>query len=83
MQVFDIGFVPAGWTRGERLQVRQASRTRDMEHLGTVMQHPDDIFLKGPGQVMRGDHVAYVTFRPGDEEKVKAWIRWWHEGDKG
>lgn len=73
-QAFDVGFIPAGWEKGEELRVRKASQNTR----GTVSQKnlPS---LFDPKRVISCDDIAYCHFGYGEGDKVSEWLKWWFE----
>ncbi|MBI5270691.1 MAG: hypothetical protein HY856_13550 [Burkholderiales bacterium] len=74
MAEFDIGWVPAGWERGEKLAVVQAIRHQNGDVRPGYVSQWDMPPFSGAAE----DHVAEVRFMPDDGPRVTAWLEWWH-----
>lgn len=84
MSAFDIGCVPDGWIRGDKLQMRPAVRetASSPRQLGTVSIDSDHYMsTRSPLSLPAENEVAYVTFAPEDHERVRAWLLWWLRKD--
>ena len=69
MKPFEIGFVPRGWRRGDRLILRDPPHK---DGCGYVAQAP-----RFEAHDYHLDDVAAVSFHAQSIDKVNVWLKWW------
>lgn len=70
---FEIGFVPRGWKRGDKLRIVPSANGRP----GQVWQHIDSlpIFIEEVDPLA----IACVTYRADEIPQVNTWLAWWRD----
>ena len=72
MKTFDIGFIPSGWRKGEKLDIFKATPT-----IRGTIQQAELTCLSDPGETPM-DAIGYLHFGHGMEAaKAKEWLEWW------
>lgn len=72
-----VGWVPAGWRRGDCLDIAPSAPERHgyPRRMGAVHWVPDLSTL--PINTVNPTDVAYVSFSPEEAKKVDEWLKWW------
>lgn len=73
MTPFDEGWVPRGWTRGEKLRHTYAQNSPG--HFTGSIEPLVEIAV--PGQI-KADYIIFIHYDWSEREKVAKWLEWWH-----
>lgn len=82
MKAFEIGYVPQGWEKGQKLRITKAregdKHNRELE--GVVEQFYDfeTVFPPLGTELISLNDIAQVRFSYRNAEEVSAWLKWWY-----
>lgn len=70
---FDIGFIPKGWTKGEKLRVVRPTETTT----GFIAQNCREIGYSFDPTRDYSTDIAYMRFDLQEVSKADTWLDWW------
>lgn len=73
MKAFELGWIPPGWTRGDKLKIRNLYGV-NLSTVAIIEQAPQPYNAD-----FKYSDCGIVGVGPGEEEACNKWLAWWRD----